>query len=104
MKIVSSKSCFNSCIKNTHTTKQSKISSKKLDYCNSKIDRNNEKIATLRNKLTYTCSTNKHFSLQHECQELFWGIEDITTENRRLSLRKRNIYMRCGLEWDEEYP
>lgn len=104
MKLVSSAN-FRFCTTKTQntTTKQIKTLVKTLNKYDSKIQKNNKKMVSLTQEINHTCNLNEAFSLQKQCQELYLNIEDISDENRRLNLLKREIFIRYDLEWDEEY-
>lgn len=107
MKLVSSAN-FRFCTTKPHTTtttttKQIKTLARTLNKYDSRIKRNNKKMVSLTQEINHTCKLNEDFVSQKQCQELYLNIEDISDENRRLNLLKREIYLRHGLEWDEEY-
>ena len=104
MKLVSSTN-FRFCTTKTQTTttKQIKTLVKTLNKYDTQIKKNRKKMVLLTQEVNHICNLNEDFSLQKQCQELYLNIEDITDENRRLNLLKREIFIRHGLQWDEEY-
>ena len=103
MTLVVSSANFRFCITDRHTKSQAKILIRSLNEYNLRMKHNHQKLITLEKELNYTCDPKLHFSSQKECQELYLEIEDITEENRRLNLLKRDIFLQNGIEWDEEY-
>jgi hypothetical protein len=67
------------------------------------IKQNNHKIHHLTSKIPQTCSFDKPFRSQHDCQELYLQISELCDDTRSISLLKRDIYFENGLTWDEEY-
>ena len=103
MTLAVSSANFRFCITERHTKSQAKTLIRSLNEYNLRMKHNHQKLITLEKKLTYTCDPRIDFSSQNECKELYLAIADITDENRRLNLLKREIFLQNGIEWDEEY-
>lgn len=102
MKLVSSVH-FKVCIRDIHTKKQAKTLIRALNEYNVKIKHNYQKMVTLESKVKDTCDPKTHLSLQNDCEALYLEIIDITDENRRLNILKRDLFLQNGIDWDEEY-
>jgi hypothetical protein len=100
---------FNSRMFTTHgsynnTNKQNRIRlTKTLRDYDLQIIQNNQKIIELSKKINHTCSSYKPFIMQKSCHILYLDIEDITYDNRKIRMLKRDIYLRYGLDWDEDF-
>ena len=100
---------FNSRMFTTHgsynnTNKQNRIRlTKTLRDYDLQIIQNNQKIIELSKKINHTCSSYKPFIMQKSCHILYLDIEDIIYDNRKIRMLKRDIYLRYGLDWDEDF-
>lgn len=89
---------FRFCTKKPSTSTQQRL----FNY-NLQIKQNNRQIQHLTSKIPRTCSFNKPFRSQHDCQELYLKISDLCDDNRNISMLKRDFCFEQGLAWDEEY-
>jgi hypothetical protein len=104
MTLAFSSASFRFCDTKRRTKTQPKtLIIRSLNHYNRRIEHNHQKLITLQKELYQACDLKVHFSSQKECKELYLEIEDISEENRRLNLLKREIFLQNGIEWDEEY-
>uniref|UniRef100_A0A6C0BPQ5 Uncharacterized protein n=1 Tax=viral metagenome TaxID=1070528 RepID=A0A6C0BPQ5_9ZZZZ len=86
------------------TSRQEKIRlTKTLKDYDLQVIQNNQKIVELSKKINHTCSSYKPFIMQKSCHILYLDIEDIIYDNRKIRMLKRDIYLRYGLDWDEDF-
>ena len=103
MTLAVSSANFRFCDTERRTKSHAKTLKRSLNRYNRRIRHNRQKLSTLQKELNLACDFEVHFSSQKECKELYLEIEDISEENRRLNLLKREIFLQNGNEWDEEY-